>query len=93
MELRMVSPIAGKNVEEWAFNFMMANKVIAITSVRRIKDRPAMFKLLFELNSNCNLGLPSIDEKGRLCVDFKSEKHKTAFILKYSNRAVWLPNV
>lgn len=92
MELRMVSPITGKNVEKWAFNFMMANKVIEVASVRSIKDRPAVFKLFFELNSKCNLGTPSIDEKGRLCVDFKSEKHKTAFILKYSNEAVWLPN-
>lgn len=90
MELRMVSPISGKKMEEWAFNFMLANKVIAIQKAK-IKDRQKILQLLYQLNSTCELGSPSIDEKGRLCVDFKSEKHKSAFILKYSDRSVWLP--
>lgn len=90
MELRVVSPISGRKMEEWALNFMLANKIIAIQKAK-IKDRQKVLQLLYQLNSTCELGLPSIDEKGQLCVDFKSEKHKSVFILKYSDRSVWLP--
>ena len=92
MGLRIVSPVIGKKVEDWAFNYMMATQTIAIQNVRKIKERPQLFQVFYNCGPKCNLGTPSINDKGQLCVDFENDKRKAAFLMKYSDRSVWWPD-